>query len=135
MSDSRNLRVLDAAEDCAAAVLVAMRFVDARRAPGVRGQLVRSATAVPANIAEASNLGTDPNFRRQLRLALASANESASHLRLLIRTGALHERSGTTCLAKVAVVCRMLQRLIRVIDEREAHRIDQRLRQGHPPGP
>ncbi|WP_461415635.1 four helix bundle protein [Gemmatimonas sp.] len=124
MSDSRNLRVLSAAEDFAAAVLVAVRFVNAARAPGVRGQLVRSATAVPANIAEAAHLGTDPNFRRQLRLALASASESTSHLRLLIRAGAIHPKRGTHCLGKAAVVCRMLTNLIRAIDEREAHTME-----------
>lgn len=124
MTDSRNLRVLDAAEDLAATVIAAAREVDPARAPGVRGQLVRAVTAVPANIAEASNLGTDPNFRRQLRLSLASANESASHVRILRRTGALSSTTAGTCLNKLAVVCRMLIRLIRAIDEREAHRED-----------
>jgi len=124
MADSRNLRVLDAAEDLAATVLSAVRYVDVCRAPGLRGQLARSIAAVPANIAEASNLGTDPNFRRQLRLSLASANESASHLRLLRRTGALHRERADRCLNKLTVVCRMLSRLIQAIDEREAHRIN-----------
>jgi four helix bundle protein len=130
MADSRNLRVLYAAEDFAASVFAAVRYVNVQRAPGVRGQLVRSAAAVPANIAEAAQLGTDPNFRRQLRLALASANESASHLRLLIRSGAIHTRRATTCLGKVAVVCKMLTNLIRVLDEREARAMD---RQRDPP--
>jgi len=124
MTDSRNLRVLDAAEDLAATVMAAVRVVDASRAPGVRGQLVRAITAVPANIAEAANLGTDRNFRRQLRLSLASANESGSHLRILRRTGALAPHSADACLNKLTVVCRMLTRLIRAIDEREAYRED-----------
>jgi four helix bundle protein len=124
MTDSRNLRVLDAAEDLAATVMLCMRQVDASRAPGVRGQLLRAIAAVPANIAEASNLGTDPNFRRQLRLSLASANESASHIRLLRRTGALAPAAADLCLNKLSVVCRMLVRLIRAIDEREAYRYD-----------
>ena len=124
MTDSRDLRVLDAAEELAASVMEAMRDVDASRAPGVRGQLVRAVTAVPANIAEAANLGTDPNFRRQLRLSLASANESASHIRILRRTGALAPQTADKCLNKLSLVCRMLVRLIRAIDEREAYRED-----------
>jgi len=125
--------VLSAAEDFAAAILVAVRFVNAACAPGVRGQLVRSATAVPANIAEAAHLGTDPNFRRQLRIALASASESASHLRLLIRAGAIHPKRATHCLGKAAVVCRMLTNLIRAIDEREARAIERHRSAGSDP--
>jgi len=124
MADTRKLRVLHAAEDFAAAVMMTSRSIDVTRAPGVRGQLVRSAAAVPANIAEAAHLGTDPNFRRQLRLALASANESTSHLRILMRTGALDSTGGTRCMGKAAVVCRMLLNLIRAIDEREARAHD-----------
>jgi four helix bundle protein len=121
MIDSRKLRVLDAAEDMAATVLTLVTRVDARLAPGVRGQLVRAATAVPANIAEAANLGTDPNVKRQLRLSLASANESASHLRVLHRARALDPLTIARCTAKVTVVCKMLASLIRAIEEREAH--------------
>lgn len=120
MVDSRNLRLLHAAEDYAVMVMRAARGIDASRAPGLRGQLVRSAAAVPANIAEAAQLGSDANFRRQLRLALASASESTSHLRLLMRAGALDPGEGTRCTGKAAVVCRMLVNLIRAIDEREA---------------
>lgn len=124
MSDSRNLRVLDAAEDLAATVLSTIDSIDARRAPGIRGQLVRAVTAVPANIAEAANLGTDPNFRRQLRLSLASANEAGSHLRILSLTGALPHTLIYRCESKRIVVCKMLVSLLRAIEEREARRED-----------
>ena len=122
MSDSRNLRVLDAAEDLAATVLSTVASIDGFKAPGVRGQLVRSIAAVPANIAEAANLGTDPNFKRQLRLSLASANEAGSHLRVLARTGALGRPLIFRCEAKRIVVCKMLVSLLRAVEEREAHR-------------
>jgi len=120
MSDSRNLRVLSAAEDLAVAVLGVVPLVNARRAPGVRGQLTRSVTAISANVAEAANLGTDPNFKRQLRLALASANETGSHLRILERTGAIHREHIWRCENKRVAVCKMLVSLIRAIEEREA---------------
>lgn len=120
MADSRQLRVLDAAEDMAATVFGALEHIEARRAPGVRGQLVRAAAAVAANIAEAANLGTDANFKRQLRLSLASASETGSHLRILRRTGALDPISAARCEAKRTVVCKMLVGLIRRIEEDEA---------------
>jgi four helix bundle protein len=128
MSDSRNLRVLDAAEDLAAAVFEALERVDARRAPGVRGQLVRAASSVAANIAEAANLGSDANFKRQLRLSLASANEAGSHLRILRRTGAMDPLAVARCDTKRRVVCKMLTGLIRRIEEDEAKMEDERRR-------
>lgn len=122
MPDSRRLRVLDAAEDFAAVTLQAAQHVRAYQAPGVRGQLVRAAASVAANIAEAAGLGTDRNFKRQLRLALGSANECGSHLRILERTGALDPRIRATCESKRVVVCKMLNSLIRRLDEDEALR-------------
>jgi len=124
MADSRRLRVLDAAEDFAAATMFAAQHVLAHRAPGVRGQLVRAAASIGANIAEASGLGTDKNFKRQLRLALASANECGSHLRLLKRTGALDPLEHARCETKRVVVCKMLTSLIRRLEEAEARSED-----------
>ena len=121
MPDSRNLRVLDAAEDMTATVFEVVVHVQVHRAPGVRGQLVRSAASVSANIAEASDLGSDKNFKRQLRLALASANKVGSHLRIIKRTGALDPISVARCETKRTVVCRMLSNLIRRIEMDEAY--------------
>lgn len=126
MSDSRNLRVLSAAEDLAVAVLSVVPLVNARRAPGVRGQLARSVTAISANVAEAANLGSDPNFKRQLRLALASANEAGSHLRVLERTGAIQRQHIWHCENKRVAVCKMLVSLIRAVEEREANEEEER---------
>lgn len=126
MADSRQLRVLDAAEDLAATVFAALAHVEVRRAPGVRGQLVRAAAAVAANIAEAANLGTEANFKRQLRLSLASATETGSHLRILRRAGALDPLAVARCEAKRVVVCKMLVGLIRRIEEDEARHEDTR---------
>jgi four helix bundle protein len=125
MPDSRRLRVLDAAEDFAAVTLQAAQYVRAHLAPGVRGQLVRAAASVAANIAEASGLGTDKNFKRQLRLALASANECGSHLRILKRTGAIDPLTLNRCEAKRVTVCKMLMSLIRRLEEDEARDTDQ----------
>ena len=130
MADSRRLRVLDAAEDLAATVFASVDRVNVRRAPGIRGQLVRAASSVAANIAEAANLGTEANFKRQLRLSLASANEAASHLRILHRTGALDPLTVARCDSKRAVVCKMLVALIRRLEEDEARAANGRWRDG-----
>lgn len=126
MPDSRRLRVLDAAEDFAAVTLLAARSVRAHLAPGVRGQLVRAAASVSANIAEASGLGTGKNFKRQLRLALGSANECGSHLRILKRACALDISGYDRCENKRVVVCKMLTSLIRRLEEEEARSDDER---------
>ncbi len=104
--------------------MAAVREVNANRTSGVRGQLVRATTTVPANIAEAAIVGTDRNFRRQLRRSLASAKESGSHWHRLKRAGALARHSADARLNKRTVVCRMRSRLIRAIDEREASHED-----------
>jgi four helix bundle protein len=126
MADSRNLRVLDAAEDLSATVSAAAQRISDANAYAVKMQIIASAESIAANIGEAANLGTDANFARQLRIALASANETAVHLRNIRRKGALDPITIHRCQTKVMVVCKMLVNLIRSIEEREAHREDQR---------
>jgi four helix bundle protein len=46
-------------------------------------QIQRAAISIPANIAEGYALGTKPQWVRHLRIALGSAAELRSHLRLL----------------------------------------------------
>ncbi|MBY0490064.1 MAG: four helix bundle protein [Gemmatimonadaceae bacterium] len=120
MSDSSNLRVLGAAEDFAATVQQAMSRVDNWRVPGERAQLLRASSSVAANIAEAARLGTDANMVRQLRLALASAEECGVHLRLIHEARALDPISIKRCQIKLATVSKMLYGFIRAVEEREA---------------
>ena len=122
MTESSDLRVLGAAEDFAAAVHYALYDIDTSSVPGARNQLLRSSASVAANIAEAAQLGTDANMARQLRLALASAEESGVHLRLIQRARVLDPLTAKRCEIKLATVAKMLRGLIRVIEEREAHR-------------
>ena len=126
MTESSNLRVLGAAEDFAATMQQTLQRVDTSSIPGERNQLLRSSASIAANIAEAAQLGTDTNMARQLRLALASAEESGVHLRLIQRSGALDPLSAKRCEIKLATVAKMLRGLIRVIEEREAHRENDR---------
>ncbi len=89
-------------------------------APGIRGQLLRATSSISANIAEAAGLGSQANFLRQLRIALASANEVGSHLRVLRSSGALDGLTTARLDATRRVVCKMLVSLIAVIESRLA---------------
>ena len=51
-----------------------------RISPGLRSQLLRSASAVPANISEGSGARTEAEFARYLDIALKSAREVENHL-------------------------------------------------------
>jgi four helix bundle protein len=48
--------------------------------PGLRSQLLRAVSAVPANISEGSGARTDSEFARYLDIALKSAREVENHL-------------------------------------------------------
>ena len=68
-----------------ALVLLVLRTVDARYHPRSRAlfdQLKRAAISVEANIVEGYALSTRMNFRRHLRIALGSAAETESLVRI-----------------------------------------------------
>ena len=49
-------------------------------APGLKSQLLRSAAAIPANIAEGCGQHSDAQLARFLSIAIGSANEVENHL-------------------------------------------------------
>ncbi len=53
-----------------------------RTAPGLRSQLLRAAASIPANIAEGAGQHSDARFAHFLSIAIGSANEVETHLRL-----------------------------------------------------
>jgi four helix bundle protein len=55
-------------------------------------QLVRAVDSIGANIAEGSGRGTDPEFRRFLRIARGSLYETQHWLRRAYRRGLLNEK-------------------------------------------
>jgi four helix bundle protein len=120
MSDPRNLRVLEAAMQFTAAVHQHVDTFDITRAPRVRAQLLRAADSVPANIAEGAR-GTRVQRQNYFRIARASADEVGVHLRVARGAGAVADSTYWQCENKRAVVCKMLTRLIRVLEEEEAH--------------
>ncbi|MCA2982967.1 MAG: four helix bundle protein [Gemmatimonas sp.] len=120
MSDPRNLRVLEAALYFADAVHQRIDRHDFTRAPRLRAQLLRAVDSVPANIAEGAR-GTRAQFANHLRIARGSADEVGVHLRVARHAGAIAESEYWRCENKRVLVCKMLTRFLRTLDEEEAH--------------
>ncbi|AMW06930.1 hypothetical protein GEMMAAP_15860 [Gemmatimonas phototrophica] len=93
------------------------------RVPGLRAQLLRAVDAVPANIAEGAR-GSRSQFANFLRIARGSADEVAIHLQVARRAGAMSETAYWRCENSRVVVCKMLSRLIRTLDEHAAHAVN-----------
>jgi four helix bundle protein len=87
-----------------------------------QSQLVRSATSVPANIAEGCGRAGDRDFRRLLRHSLGSACELEYHLLLARDLGFLSKRVHDPLARQVVEVRRMLAGLTRrlVTDDRQS---------------
>ncbi len=120
MSDPRNLKVLDAAERFASTVHEQFDRIDASRLPGFRSQILRAADSVPANIAEGAR-GTVAQRQHFYRVARGSADEVGVHLRLARRGEILSTASYWSCENTRVVICKMLTKLIRSLEEQEAY--------------
>lgn len=127
MADSRNLRVLDAAFHLVTAAHAASDRLDVDRVPGLRNQLLRAIDAVPANVAEGVRRPSRAEFARYLRIALGSADEAGTHLRIAWSAKALDTPDYYTCNRLRVTVCKMLQQLIRSLDEAEARERNERM--------
>ncbi|WP_396224206.1 four helix bundle protein [Gemmatimonas sp.] len=120
MNDPRNLRVLEAALHFADAVHEHIDRLDFTRAPRIRAQLLRAVDSVPANIAEGAR-GSRAQFANYLRIARGSADEVGVHLRVARHAGAIAESEYWRCENKRVLVCKMLTRFLRTLDEEEAY--------------
>ncbi len=76
-------------------------------------QIRRSAASIPANIAEGTGRGSDPELLRFLRIALASSFELETHLLLALESCALSEQVCRNLLEDLARIQRMLRGLIK----------------------
>lgn len=80
-----NLRVYESAEALADEVWTIVRRWDVMARDTVGKQLVRAADGIGANIAEGSGRGSDPDYRRFLRIARGSLCETQHWLRRTFR--------------------------------------------------
>lgn len=75
MQDFKNLTVWQDARKLVCSTYRITEALPASERYGLRQQLRRAAVSVPANIAEGCGRGSDPDFARFLRMALASLIE------------------------------------------------------------
>lgn len=122
MPDYRNLRVFDAANALNTKVHTLAPHIQVWRAPGLRAQLCRAVSSVPANIAEGAMQGSAKQYLRYLRIASGSAQEAIIHLRLAASLGMRTANAFHECECAMQIVAAMLVRLIARIEEDEARK-------------
>ena len=113
MPDARPIPTLIAHSKALEAAGTAIKLVMRVPAPlkSVADQVIRSASSVPANLAEGQ--GRSGRDRQHFwRIAYASAKEVDSHLRLLAHAGVVEERGTATVLAIFDEVRAMTWRLV-----------------------
>lgn len=87
---------------------------------GMTSQIRRSATSIPANIAEGYGRQSRGDFVRFLRIAQGSLKELETHLLLASRVGLLDNDAQDAPLEMADRVGRMLRGLIRSLQEKPA---------------
>lgn len=106
----------------------AMDFVDAvyrvaasfpkEETYGLSSQLRRSATSIPANLAEGCTRNSTKEFIRFVEIALGSSAETETHLMIAHRQGYMDIKSLETLLEQAAEIGRMMQGLRNSLEKR-----------------
>jgi four helix bundle protein len=112
MRDFRELKVWQKAHQLALSVYKATRRFPKEEVYGLTGQMRRAATSIPANIAEGSGRGTDPEMVRFLQIAMGSAAELEYFLLLARDLTYLDETAYAQLADEVTQVKRMLTSFI-----------------------
>ena len=113
MRDFKRYRVWEQAHRLTLAVYAATVGFPRDELYGLRSQIRRSCSSVPANIAEGCGRDTDADFARFLQISAGSANELEYHLLLARDLGLLEGSKHATLDAEVNDVKRMLATLTR----------------------
>jgi four helix bundle protein len=82
---------------------------------GITSQLRRSASSIPANLAEGCGRGGEPEFARFAQIAMGSAAEVEYHLLLAKDLGYITEEHFATTTRDVQEVKRMLASLLKTV--------------------
>ena len=87
---------------------------------GLSAQLKRAAVSVPVNIAEGEGRGSQPEFRRYLRIAYGSLREIETEVLIAIRLGFTSQASAQPVMGLATEVGRLINGLQRtLVDSRE----------------
>ena len=109
--DFQKLIVWRRAHELTVQVYRASQRISNRTFPTVASQLRRAAAAVPTNIVEGCGHESSREFARFLEIAMASATELASHLRLAEDLAALPKMTTRGLRAETTEIKRMLTAL------------------------
>jgi four helix bundle protein len=112
MKDFRDLNVWTKAHKLTLDVYHATRTFPNDERFGLTSQIRRSASSVPANLAEGCGRGTDAELAQFAQVSMGSASETEYHLLLARDLGLLNDDEYTTLRAQVIEVKRMLASLI-----------------------
>ena len=113
----QDLRVWQMAMDFAVAIYCA--FPDASRANmrGLIDQVRRSATSVPANIAEGYGRESTRSYTQYLKVARGSLNETETHILLAARLEFIAPQTASDLLQSAETVSKMLSGLIASVNK------------------
>jgi len=89
---------------------------------GMSSQIRRSASSIPANIAEGHGRENTQSFIQYLRIAQGSLKELETHLLLSQRVGLLNEEQLQEPMDQCAILGRRVRSLIRSLQQRAAKR-------------
>ncbi|HMJ17116.1 MAG TPA: four helix bundle protein [Gemmatimonadaceae bacterium] len=117
MADFKKLQVWQKAHALAVSVDRVCKRIRGSQYASLRNQLFRSASSIPANIAEGRRQTSEKEFRRFLRIALNSSSELEYHLILARDTKVILESDFVNLVAQTITVRKMLYALIRCIRE------------------
>lgn len=117
MKDFRSLEVWQKAHQLTLSAYRATRSFPSDERFGLTSQIRRSASSIPANIAEGCGRRGDAEFHRFLQIAMGSASELEYHLLLSHDLEYLDPSSHKELSGEAVRVKRMLSSLIRTVDE------------------
>jgi four helix bundle protein len=109
VSDFRNLLVWQKAHALALHVDRAGVAIRAARYASLRGQIIRAAMSIPANIAEGRRQDSEKEFARFLRYSVNSASELEHHLVVVRDIGAMPVAECDALVAELIEVRKMLR--------------------------
>lgn len=105
----RDLDVWSVAMDLAAAAYLSTRSFPREELFGLTSQIRRSASSIPANIAEGFGRGQRRSFSHFLRIAQGSLKELETHLALAVRVEAMNKEQA----AELEKLCDRIGRMLR----------------------
>ena len=126
MPDFRKVRAFELAEELSDVVHELVPQIPPRRAPGLKAQLCRAVSSIPANIAEGAAQETQAGYARFLRIALGSANETSVHCRRAAAVSGSSAPAFLRCKQSAHLVAAMLNNLIARVQADAAREEDRR---------